>query len=312
MAPRPRYRPRRSTWTYFLALGVFLLGLPRAAGAAKVRVLVWDEQQPAQKEAYDNFLGNWIASYLKGREGLAVRTARLDDPEQGLSRESLDRCDVLIWWGHLRNGEVKAERGREVVRRVREGRLGLIALHSAHWSAPFIEAMNERAREDALKKLPAAERASAEVKLVFPRPFTVPKDDAPLTPAVRYRKKPAGPVEVMLTLPICCFPAYRADGKPSQIRTLLPDHPIAKGLPARFTIPHTEMYREPFHVPEPDAVLFEERWESGDWFRSGCLWQVGRGKVFYFRPGHEIYPVYRQREVLQLLENAVRWLGTRP
>jgi trehalose utilization protein len=65
-------------------------------------------------------------------------------------------------------------------------------------------------------------------------------------------------------------------------------------------------------VPEPDAVVFEERWETGEWFRSGCVWQIGDGKVFYFRPGHELYPVYRQREVLQILANAARWLGSRP
>jgi trehalose utilization protein len=72
------------------------------------------------------------------------------------------------------------------------------------------------------------------------------------------------------------------------------------------------MYDEPFHVPEPDVVIFEERWESGEWFRSGCLWQVGKGKVFYFRPGHETFPVYKEREVLQLLANAARWLGSPP
>jgi trehalose utilization protein len=138
----------------------------------------------------------------------------------------------------------------------------------------------------------------------------VPKYDEPLTPSVRYRKPLDGPVEVTLTLPSCVFPAYRADGKPSQIRTLLPDHPIAKGLPAKFAIPRTEMYDEPFHVPEPDVVIFEERWEGGEWFRSGCVWQVGKGRVFYFRPGHETFPVYKEREVLQLLANAARWLGS--
>jgi trehalose utilization protein len=285
--------------------------LPASAFADDVRVLVWDEQQPEQKQAYDSFLGNWIAGYLKTQQGLSVRSARLADPAQGLSKEALDSCDVLIWWGHVRHRDIKPATAKDIVRRIKDGQLSLIALHSAHWSAPFVEAMNDRAIEDALKRLPEAERATAKIKLITPKPFTVLKYDDPLTPSARYWKKPDGAVEVTLTLPSCVFPAYRADAKPSQIRTLLPDHPIAKGLPARFTIPRTEMYDEPFHVPEPDAVIFEERWETGEWFRSGCLWQIGKGKVFYFRPGHELYPVYKEREVLQLLTNAARWLGSR-
>jgi trehalose utilization protein len=71
------------------------------------------------------------------------------------------------------------------------------------------------------------------------------------------------------------------------------------------------MYNEPFHVPPPDEVVFEEKWDKGEHFRSGCVWQVGNGRVFYFRPGHETYPVYQQAEPLRVLENAVRWLGGR-
>jgi trehalose utilization protein len=62
-----------------------------------------------------------------------------------------------------------------------------------------------------------------------------------------------------------------------------------------------------FHVPKPDAVIFEERWDKGEHFRSGCVWQVGQGRVFYFRPGHEIFPVFKQAEPLRVLENAARW-----
>jgi len=69
------------------------------------------------------------------------------------------------------------------------------------------------------------------------------------------------------------------------------------------------MYAEPFHVPEPDEVVLEERWAAGEWFRSGMVWKLGKGRVFYFRPGHETYAVYKERPVLQLIENAVRWLG---
>src|SRR5262249_52772716 len=187
----------------------------------------------------------------------------------------------------------------------------LLALHSAHWSQPFVAAMRQRAREDALAALLPDERATAylvETNL-FANFRTAPKYDSPGTPSAIYRKPTQGPVEVRLVLPNCCFPAYRPDGKPSQMRVLLPDHPIAQGLPAVFTIAQREMYDEPFHVPPPDEVVLEERWSAGEWFRSGAIWTLGKGKVLYFRPGHELYPVFKDPNVLKILENAVRWLA---
>ena len=83
-----------------------------------------------------------------------------------------------------------------------------------------------------------------------------------------------------------------------------------RGLPAEFEVPQSEMYDEPFHVPEPDAVLFREDWRSGGRFRGGMLWNLGQGKVFYFRPGHETFPVFKDPNVVRILDNAVRWLGT--
>jgi trehalose utilization protein len=281
--------------------------------SAPIRVLVWDERQPAQKQVYTNFLGNEIATYLRRQPGLTVKTACLDDPEQGLAKAALDGCDVLVWWGHIRNGEVSFQTGREIVRRIKAGELSLVVLHSAHWSAPFVEAMRDRAREDALRRLPTQERAGAnfvETNL-FSNFRTPPKYTDRLTPEAFFSKPADGPVEISLTLPNCCFPAYRADGQPSSVRVLLPEHPIARGIPQEFTIDQTEMYNEPFHVPEPDAVVLEERWKTGEWFRSGCIWNIGRGKVFYFRPGHEVYPAFKNENVLRLISNAVAWLGER-
>jgi trehalose utilization protein len=60
-------------------------------------------------------------------------------------------------------------------------------------------------------------------------------------------------------------------------------------------------------VPEPDDVILEERWATGEWFRSGMLWRLGKGIVFYFRPGHETFPVYKEQLPLKILSNAVRW-----
>ena len=133
------------------------------------------------------------------------------------------------------------------------------------------------------------------------------------------RKFPDNRVKATVQLPYCCFPAYRNDGKPSQIRVLRPDHPIVAGIPPEFELPHTEMYDEPFHVPEPDEVILEERWATGEWFRSGAIWKLGQGRVFYFRPGHETFAIYKEPIPLKILTNAargwrrrVRWLGVRP
>jgi trehalose utilization protein len=274
-----------------------------------IRVTVWDERQPEQKTVYPNFLGNHLADTLRKSPGLEVTSVGLDDPQQGLG--DIDHCDVLVWWGHKRHDDVENARVLDIVKRIKEGRLALLALHSAHWSKPFDEAMNERARGDALAALAPDERAHATLteKPLFPG-RAQPKYDTIRTPFALYKKKPDGTVTIDLTLPNCCFPAVRADGKPSQMRTLLPQHPIAAGLPATWKIDQTEMYEEPFHVPTPDAVVFEERWEPGEWFRSGMAWNVGQGRVFYFRPGHETFPVYLNPTVLKVIDNAVHWLGT--
>jgi trehalose utilization protein len=275
-----------------------------------IRVVVWDEQQPSQKQAYEDFLGNEIAGYLKKLRGLSVTSRRHDEPNHGISDEILDQCDVLIWWGHVRQREIKPEEGQRVVHRIKEGKLSLLALHSAHWSTPFIEAMNERTIADALAKLSTDERKTARVEAIRPEKYAAPGRNDPLTPSVEERKGADGAIVLKVSLPNCCFPAYRADGKPSHVRVLLPKHPLAKSLPEKFDIPHTEMYDEPFHVPAPDEVVFEERWDAGEKFRSGSVWRLGKGRVVYFRPGHETFDVYKQPETLQIVENAVRWLGT--
>lgn len=292
-------------WVAFVALIPFSF-----SWAGPLRVVVWDEQQPRQAEAYDNFLGNEIASYLEQFEDLEVQSKRLDDPGKGIDARTLDECDVLIWWGHARNGEVSLEESQPIVQRIKEGKLSLIALHSAHWASPFIEAMNERTRMDAEREFPHS-KDYPRVRFEFvPPPGRFPPARKSITTPAYYAWKRRGVVQqVRVDLPNCCFPDYRADGKPGTLHVAAPNHPIARGLPAHFTVHQTEMYNEPFHVPEPDAVVFKETWEAGEWFRSGMVWQLGKGKVFYFRPGHEQYPVYKQKEVRRILLNAVRWMG---
>ncbi len=101
----------------------------------------------------------------------------------------------------------------------------------------------------------------------------------------------------------------RNEGKSELVRVLQPKHPIAKGI-KDFTIPKDEMYANPFIVPPPDVKVLEGAFEGGEQNGSdGMVWMVGKGKVFYFRPGHETYPIYFQPEVQAVLRNAVRWLA---
>ena len=279
---------------------------PAPAAAGPRRVLVWDEQQPAQKEAYDNFLGNAIAAHLEKQPGLAVRSVKLDDAEQGIGDPLLDNADVLVWWGHVRQAEVKPEAGRKIVERIRDRGLVLVALHSAHWATPFIEAMNERARADVHRAFADVAPEKLSIREVPAQHYKVPPRDGRLTPASDERRFPDGRVEVTLHLPNCCFPAYRTDGKPSVLEVLDRRHPLAAGLPGSFSLPRTEMYDEPFHVPKPDEVVVEERFEDGSWFRSVMVWNLGRGKVISIRPGHETFPIFHDATMLKLVENACR------
>jgi trehalose utilization protein len=287
---------------------LLLLSISTLHAAEPLRVLVWDEQQPEQKQGYgEKFLGETLAAHLAKLPGLAVKTAKLDEADQGLSDAALDATDVLIFWSHRRAKEQDDVRAGAVVKRVKEGKLGFIGLHSAHWAKPFVRLMQERAKADALKQVPEAERATAKWEFVNDAPYYKLIGRASrITP---YVEKAEGAV-LRLTLPQCVFPAYRNDGMPSHVTTLLPQHPIAAGLPAQWDIPRTEMYGEPFHVPQPDEVVFEEKWDKGEHFRSGCVWSLGQGRVFYFRPGHETYPIFQQAETLRVIENAVRWMST--
>jgi len=104
-----------------------------------------------------------------------------------------------------------------------------------------------------------------------------------------------------------CDLKWREIGEKERIWVIDPAHPIADGLPESFEIPHEEMYGEHFDIPAPDELVLVSWFAGGEIFRSGCCWHRGRGKVFYFRPGHETFPVYYQAEVLKVIENAARW-----
>ena len=86
-----------------------------------------------------------------------------------------------------------------------------------------------------------------------------------------------------------------------------PRHPIVQGLSDHIIIPREEMYGEHFDIPEPDETVLISSFSGGEVFRSGVTYRRGAGKIFYFRPGHETYPAYHQKEVLQIIANAARW-----
>ncbi|GGE20901.1 trehalose utilization protein ThuA [Aureimonas endophytica] len=104
-----------------------------------------------------------------------------------------------------------------------------------------------------------------------------------------------------------CSLRWREAGERERVWTINRSHPIAAGVGDQITIENTEMYGEPFLVPEPMETVFVSWYQGGEVFRSGLTYQRGAGRIFYFAPGHETYPIYHQPAVQQVLRNAVRW-----
>ena len=109
----------------------------------------------------------------------------------------------------------------------------------------------------------------------------------------------------------CDLGSWREEAEPEHVTTLIPDHPIAQDIPVQWDIPETEMYSEPFAVPEPEEVVFHSCWDRGEEFRSGCTWTRGQGRIFYFRAGHESYGIFTQPLVQQVVLNGVFWCARR-
>lgn len=104
-----------------------------------------------------------------------------------------------------------------------------------------------------------------------------------------------------------CSLTWREDGDRELIWVCDPSHPIAAGIGRFIKLEHEESYGEPFSVPEPDKTVFIGGYENGEVFRSGCCWQRGYGKVFYFQPGHEMYPTFHNPDIIRVIKNAVAW-----
>jgi trehalose utilization protein len=103
----------------------------------------------------------------------------------------------------------------------------------------------------------------------------------------------------------CSF-GWREDDKLERLWVVDPTHPITAGIDRYVEIPKTEMYGEFFDVPAPDELVFVSWFEGGEVMRSGAVWKRGRGKVFFFRPGHETLPIYFQPEVIRIIQNGCR------
>jgi trehalose utilization protein len=208
---------------------------------------VHERENPIVREIYPDGMHHTIAEGVGEKGEFEIRTATLHDPEHGLTEKALDETDVLLWWGHAAHGQVNDEAVQRVVARVWQG-MGFIALHSAHYSKPFMRLMGTS-----------------------------------------------------------CSLTWREAGEKERLWVCNPAHPIARGINRYFEIENTEMYGEPFAVPAPDENVFISWFEGGEVFRSGCTWKRGNGKIFYFRPGHETYPIYYHPMVRLVLRNAVKW-----
>ncbi len=249
---------RRSWLTLGLGAATAVL-MPRALGAAagSRRVVVWAEGTAPEDKVYpqdvNTAMADGLRKYLKGWK---VDTAGLSDPEQGCSEASLKSCDVLIWWGHKRHGDVKSEHVDRVVRRVKEEGMGFISVHSSHFARPNRKLMGTA----------------------------------------------------------CSWGAYECDGCKLNVKVKLADHPIGKGV-KDFTLPQIERYSEPYAVPEPEAVPIEGTYVypngKEEKVRVGLCWTVGKGRMFYFLPGHETYRDLYFDEVHRILSNAVEWAAPR-
>jgi len=108
-----------------------------------------------------------------------------------------------------------------------------------------------------------------------------------------------------------CELKWREVAEKERLWVVQPGHPIVEGIGEYIELEHTEMYGEHFNIPQPDNLVLVSWFPGGEIFRSGCCFYRGKGKIFYFRPGHETYPIYYQKDVLRVIYNAVRWAAKR-
>lgn len=104
-----------------------------------------------------------------------------------------------------------------------------------------------------------------------------------------------------------CDLKWRVADERERLWIINPAHPIAADLPETFALEREEMYGEHFDIPAPDELVMLSWFSGGEVFRSGCCWHRGKGRIFYFRPGHETYPSYYDANVQHVIRNGVAW-----
>jgi len=104
-----------------------------------------------------------------------------------------------------------------------------------------------------------------------------------------------------------CDLKWREADEKERLWVVDPGHPITEGIGEYIELEQEEMYGEHFDIPAPDELVFVSWFEGGEIFRSGATFKRGKGKIFYFRPGHETYPTYYNQDVQKVIRNAVKW-----
>lgn len=104
-----------------------------------------------------------------------------------------------------------------------------------------------------------------------------------------------------------CDLKWREAGERERLWVVDPAHPIAEGIGESVVLEQEEMYGEHFDIPPPDELVLVSWFRGGEVFRSGCCYHRGKGRIFYFRPGHESYPTYHHDDVKRIILNGVRW-----
>ncbi len=113
------------------------------------------------------------------------------------------------------------------------------------------------------------------------------------------------PFKLLMGTP--CNLTWREDGDSELVWVCNPSHPIAEGIGRFIHLEHEETYGEPFSIPEPDELVFIGSFSGGEVMRAGCCYKRGNGKIFYFQPGHETFPTFKDEKIIKVIKNAVYW-----
>lgn len=104
-----------------------------------MKVLVFCEKNDGAevRAAYPEGLGEYLVQILRDAGHTATLLPITASGVEGFSDELLNEAEVAFWWGHMYHSCVQADIVDKVVDRVHRG-MGIIFLHSAHLSQPFL------------------------------------------------------------------------------------------------------------------------------------------------------------------------------